>query len=74
MEKYNVIYLLWMICHFLCLLTHLHTGFLLVLSGFFEFTLPSWDTSITFDAFIWNGAVGELSSCVINNILLDHVL
>ena len=33
-----------------------------------------WDTSITLDASMWNGAVGELSSYVINNIPLDHVL
>ena len=31
------------------------------------------DTSMTLDAAKWNGAVGELSSCVINNIPLDHV-
>ena len=31
------------------------------------------DTSMTLDAAKWNGAGGELSSCVINNILLDHV-
>ena len=33
-----------------------------------------WDTSMTVDAAMWNGSVGELSSCVINNIPLDHVL
>ena len=27
-----------------------------------------WDTSMTSDAAMWNGAVGELSPCVINNI------
>ena len=32
------------------------------------------DTSMTLDAAMWNGAVGELSPCVINNIPLDHVL
>ena len=32
------------------------------------------DTSMTLDAAMWNGAGGELSSCVINNIPLDHVL
>ena len=31
------------------------------------------DTSMTLDASKWNGAGGELSSCVINNIPLDHV-
>ena len=31
------------------------------------------DTSMTLDAAKWNGAGGELSSCVINNIPLDHV-
>ena len=31
------------------------------------------DTSMTSDAAKWNGAGGELSSCVINNIPLDHV-
>ena len=30
-------------------------------------------TSMTLDADEWNGAGGELSSCVINNIPLDHV-
>ena len=30
-------------------------------------------TSMTLDAAKWNGAGGELSSCVINNIPLDHV-
>ena len=29
---------------------------------------------MTLDAAQWNGTGGELSSCVINNILLDHVL
>ena len=28
---------------------------------------------MTLDAAKWNGAGGELSSCVINNIPLDHV-
>ena len=75
MEKFNVICVLWMICYyFRCLLTHLHTGILLVHSGIFEFLPPSWDTRITLDLFIWNGAIGELSSCVINNILLDYLL
>ena len=32
------------------------------------------DTSITLDAAKWNCAGGELSSCVINTIPLDHVL
>ena len=73
MKKYNVICVLWMI-YFRCLLKLLHTGFLLVHSGVFEFTPPSWNISITLDTFMWNGAVGELSSCVINNIILDHVL
>ena len=31
------------------------------------------DTSMALDAAKWNGAGGELSSCVINNIALDHV-
>ena len=31
------------------------------------------DASMTLDAAKWNGAGGELSSCVINNISLDHV-
>ena len=31
------------------------------------------DTSMTLDAAKWNGTGGELSSCVINNIPLDHV-
>ena len=30
------------------------------------------DTTMTLDADKWNGGVGELSSCVRNNILLDH--
>ena len=59
----------------LSLLTHLHSGFLLVHSG----GLTSLhrhnvvDTSMTLDAAKWNGAGGELSSCVINNIPLEHV-
>ena len=32
------------------------------------------DTDITLDAAKWNGAGGELSSCVINHIPCDHVL
>ena len=54
---------------YLCLLMHLH-------SGVFEFTLRcnGADTSMTLDAAKWNGAGGELSSCVMNNIQLDHVL
>ena len=32
------------------------------------------DTSFTLDAAQWNCACGELSSCVINTIPLDHVL
>ena len=32
------------------------------------------DTSMNLDAAKWNGAGGELSSCVINNIPLDLVL
>ena len=31
------------------------------------------DNSMTLDALKWNGAGGELLSCVINNIPLDHV-
>ena len=61
---------------FICLLTHLHTGFLLVHSVCF-FIQPSvamrWDTSMTLVTSLWNGAVSEVSSCVINNVLLDHV-
>ena len=30
------------------------------------------DTIMTLDAAKWNGGVGKLSSCVWNNILLDH--
>ena len=30
------------------------------------------DTIMTLDAAKWNGGVGELSSCVRNNIRLDH--
>ena len=30
------------------------------------------DTIMTLDVTKWNGGVGELSSCVRNNILLDH--
>ena len=43
-------------------------------SGDFDFTLPSQcvDTNMTLDAAKWNGGVDELSSCVRNNILLDH--
>ena len=33
-----------------------------------------WDTSMTLDESMWNGAFGELSSCIINNIPLDLVL
>ena len=32
------------------------------------------DTNRTLDAAKWNGAGDELSSCVINNIPLDHVI
>ena len=32
------------------------------------------DTNMTLDAAKWNCAGGELSSCVINTIPLDHVL
>ena len=31
------------------------------------------DTSMTLDAAKWNDAGGELASCVIKNIPLDHV-
>ena len=60
---------------FSLLLTHLHTGFLLVHSVFFNSPTiaMSWDTSMTLDVSMWNGAVVEVSSCVINNVLLDHV-
>ena len=57
-----------------CLLTHLHSGFILVHSGVFDFT-PRHNglgTIMTLDAAKWNGGVGELSSCVRNNIILDH--
>ena len=44
--------------------------------GVYEFTVVAMrrDTSMTLDASMWNGAVGELSSCVINKMPLDHVL
>ena len=44
----------------------------MVHSGVFEFSPPSWDTSTTLDALMWNGAVGELSSCVINHNLMYY--
>ena len=28
---------------------------------------------MTVDASMWNSSVGEVSSCVINNVPLDHV-
>ena len=33
-----------------------------------------YGNNTTFDASMWNGSVGVLSTCVINNIPLDHVL
>ena len=55
-----------------CFITHLHSGFILVHSGFVEFIHRhnGVHTSMTLDAAKWNGAWGELSSCVINNIPL----
>ena len=53
---------------------HLHSGFLLVHSGFFDSTLRhNVDTIMTLDAAKWNCAGGDLSSCVTNIIILDHV-
>ena len=64
MKKYNVISLLWMI---LCLLTHLHTGFLLVHNGVFEF--PHRHNGVgyqhNFRCIRVERRVGELSSCII---------
>ena len=31
-----------------------------------------YDTSMTSDASMWNGAVAEVASCVINNVLLYY--
>ena len=52
--------LLWMILnllYFLCLQTHLHTGFLLEHSGIFIVM----GKAKTLDTSMWNGPVGELS-------------
>ena len=74
MEKYNVICLLWMIRYISLFATHLHSGFILVHSGVLTSLLHhnGVDTSMTLDAAKWNGAGGDLSSCV-TNIILDHI-
>ena len=61
---------------YLCLLTHLHSRFILVHRVFFTSHLRhnGVHTIMTLDAAKWNGAGGEFSSCVINNIPFDHVL
>ena len=73
MEKYKVLCLLWMI-RYIPLFTNaftqwIHIGAYFIYTSLFRHN--SVDTSMTLDAAKWNGA--ELSSCVINNIRLDHV-
>ena len=39
----------------------------------FSFATNAFTHLIIIGASIWNGSVGEVSSCVINKVLLDHV-
>ena len=67
MEKYNVIFLLWMI-RYISLFTNAFTvDFYWCIVGFFihPSVAMRWVTSMTFYASMWNGAVDELASCVI---------
>ena len=61
MEK--IISLLWMIRYISCLLTHLHSGLILVHSGVCTSLLRhnDVDTSMTLDAAKWNSTGVELS-------------